>query len=73
VNEGIACKVFSTETLSDVVDGAIQLVGGQSLTVGHPLERLYREARSLRLAEGASDVLRINLARGRLDLDKGVL
>jgi hypothetical protein len=29
--------------------------------------------RSLRLAEGASDVLRLNLARGSLDLDKGVL
>ncbi len=73
VNEGIACKVYATETLSDVVDGAIQLVGGKALTVGHPLEQLYREVRSLRLAEGASDVLRLNLARGSLDLDKGVL
>jgi alkylation response protein AidB-like acyl-CoA dehydrogenase len=73
VNEGIACKVFATEMLSDVVDGGIQLVGGKALTVGHPLEKLYRQARSLRLAEGASDVLRLNLARGRLDLDKGVL
>ena len=42
VNEGIACKVYATETLSDVVDGAIQLVGGKALTVGHPLEQLYR-------------------------------
>jgi alkylation response protein AidB-like acyl-CoA dehydrogenase len=73
VNEVIACKVFATETLAEVADGAIQLVGGQALVVGHPLERLYREARSLRLAEGASDVLRLNLARGHLDLDKGVL
>lgn len=73
VNEGICAKVFTTETLSEVVDTAIQLVGGKALTVGHPLEKLYREARSLRLAEGASDVLRLNLARGRLDLDKGVL
>jgi acyl-CoA dehydrogenase len=70
VNEGIACKVYATETLSDVVDGAIQLVGGKALTVGHPLAQLYREVRSLRLAEGASDVLRLNLARGSLDLDK---
>jgi alkylation response protein AidB-like acyl-CoA dehydrogenase len=73
VNEGIACKVYATETLSDVVDGAIQLVGGKALTIGHPLEQLYREVRSLRLAEGASDVLRLNLARGSLDLEKGVL
>lgn len=73
VNEGIACKVFSTEQLGVIVDSAMQLVGGKALTVGHPLERLYRRVRALRLAEGASDVLRLNLARGQLDLGKGVL
>jgi acyl-CoA dehydrogenase len=73
VNEGMACKVFATETVGEVVDTAIQLVGGKALTVGHPLERLYREVRALRIAEGASDVLRLNLARGSLDLNKGVL
>ena len=73
VNETIACKVYATETVSEVVDTAIQLVGGKALTVGHPLERLYREVRALRLAEGASDVLRLSLARGSLDLNKGLL
>jgi len=73
VNEGIACKVYATETVGEVVDTAIQLVGGKALTVGHPLERLYREVRALRIAEGASDVLRLNLARGSLDLGKSVL
>jgi alkylation response protein AidB-like acyl-CoA dehydrogenase len=73
VNEGIACKVFATEALGEIVDTGIQLVGGKALTVGHPLERLYREARALRLTEGASDVLRLNLARGRLELGKGTL
>jgi alkylation response protein AidB-like acyl-CoA dehydrogenase len=71
VNEGSACKVFATEVLHEVIDGAIQLTGGNSLTVGHPLERLYRESRVLRIAEGASDVLRINLAKGRLELGLG--
>lgn len=73
INEGSACKVYATETLGEVVDTAIQLVGGKALTVGHPLERLYRQARALRTAEGASDVLRLSLARGDLDLGKGVL
>ncbi len=73
VNEGIASKVYATETVGEVVDTAIQLVGGNALIVGHPLERLYREVRALRLAEGASDVLRLNLARGSLDLNLGVL
>lgn len=73
VNEGIACKVFATEAVGNVVDTAIQLVGGKALMIGHPLERLYRRVRALRLAEGASDILRLNLARGRLDLGKGRL
>jgi len=71
VNEAIACKVFATETVGAAVDNAIQLVGGNALVVGHPLERLYRQVRSLRLAEGGSDVLRLNLARGQLELSKG--
>lgn len=73
VNEAIACKVFATETVGSAVDTAIQLVGGGALVEGHPLEGLYRRVRALRLAEGASDVLRLNLVRGNLELDKGRL
>lgn len=73
VNETIATKVFCTEVAGRVVDMGVQLIGGQALVQGHPLERLYREVRSLRLVEGASDLLRINLAKGKLELDKGRL
>ena len=73
VNEGIASKVFATEAVGDIVDAGIQLVGGIALRTGHPLEELYRRVRAMRLAEGASDVLRLNLARGDLELDKGRL
>jgi len=73
VNEGIACKVFATESVAEVVDTAIQLVGGTALTDEHPLAMLYKQVRALRLAEGGSDVLRLNLARGRLELGKGIL
>ncbi len=71
VNEGIACKVFASEAVGEIVDIAIQLVGGVALIEGHPLEVLYRQVRALRLAEGGSDVLRLNLARGKLELNKG--
>lgn len=71
VNEGIACKVFATEAVGEIVDTAIQLVGGTALRDDHPLAVLYRQVRSLRLAEGGNDVLRLNLARGKLDLNKG--
>jgi len=73
INEGIACKVFASEAVQAVVDGAIQLTGGQALISDHPLARLYRRVRAFRLAEGGNDVLRLNLARGDLDLGKGRL
>ncbi len=66
-------KVFCSEALGRVVDGAVQLTGGQALITGHPLEALYRRVRSLRIAGGASDILRLNIARGRLDFDAGRL
>ena len=71
VNEAMAAKVIATETLSDIVDNAIQIVGGQALSIDHPLAGIYQRVRSVRLAEGPTDVLRMNVARGRLDLGKG--
>lgn len=71
VNEAMACKAFSTEGIGEIVDTAIQLVGGSALVEGHPLERLYRQVRAWRLAEGASDILRLNIGRGILELGKG--
>lgn len=73
INEVIACKIFTTEGIGEIVDASIQLVGGNALRTGHPLDDIQRLVRSWRLAEGASDVLRLNLARGYLELDKGRL
>jgi acyl-CoA dehydrogenase len=73
MNEVMATKVLTTEHVGRAVDTAIQLVGGQALIVGHPLERLYRQVRSMRIAEGASDLLRLNLARGRIEFHAGRL
>lgn len=73
VNETIAAKVFCTETAGQVVDWGVQLVGGQALVAGHPLEAMYRRVRSFRFVEGASDLLRLNLAKGNLELGKGTL
>jgi acyl-CoA dehydrogenase len=73
VNESIAAKVFATEVAGQLVDMAVQLVGGEALVTGHPLEAALRRLRALRLAEGETDVLQVNLARGHLDLGKGRL
>jgi acyl-CoA dehydrogenase len=73
VNEAMATKAFATETVGATVDEGIQLVGGQALSDDHLLARLYREVRALRLAEGPTDVLSANVARGRLDMELGRL
>jgi acyl-CoA dehydrogenase len=73
VNESIAAKVFATEVAGQLIDQAVQLVGGEALVAGHPLEAALRRLRALRLAEGETDTLQVNLARGHLDLGKGRL
>ncbi len=73
MNEVIAAKVFTTETLAVVLDSAIQLVGGKALVESHPLAILYRRIRALRIAEGPSDLLRLSLSRGALELKLGRL
>ena len=71
VNESMATKIFVTEAVGNAVDIAIQLVGGQALVEDHPLAQLYQKVRAWRLVEGANDVLRLNIGRGILELDKG--
>ena len=66
-NEVLTTKVFCTEQVGLIIDRAIDLCGGNSLIEGHPLERTYRDVRSLRFAEGASDILRLNLAKDYLE------
>lgn len=60
-------KWTATEALGRVVDRAIQLQGAQALLRGHPLERLYRASRSLRVAEGPTELLRLGIAKDLLD------
>ena len=58
-------KLFATETAQWVVDQAVQLHGARALQRGHLLERLYREVRAPRIYEGASEVQRTIIGRGR--------
>jgi acyl-CoA dehydrogenase len=56
-------KMFATESAQKVIDDAVQLCGGLGVTRGHPVERLYREVRALRIYEGATEVQKIIIAR----------
>jgi len=59
-------KITCTEMASRVVDRAIQVFGGMGLTKELPLEWMYRQLRSIRITEGATEVLRWRLARNLL-------
>jgi acyl-CoA dehydrogenase len=64
--EAAMAKLFATEAAQRVVDAAVQLHGGMGVRSGHPVERLYREVRALRIYEGASEVQQVVIARDLL-------
>jgi len=41
----------------------VQILGGLGVKRGHPVERLYREVRALRIYEGATEVQKLIIAR----------
>ena len=56
MNEVMASKILATETAADLVDSAIQIVGGEALVESHPLATIFRRVRATRLAEGPTDL-----------------
>ena len=61
--EAAMAKMHATETAQLVVDAAVQILGGLGVKSGHPVERLYREVRALRIYEGATEVQKVIIAR----------
>jgi len=60
-------KLAATEAAGRVVDRCVQVMGRFGLIRDSVIERLYREARPMRIYEGASEVLRMSLARALSD------
>ncbi|RMF96538.1 MAG: acyl-CoA dehydrogenase family protein [Gammaproteobacteria bacterium] len=55
-------KLAATEMASRVVDRCVQMMGRFGLIRHSKIERLYRQARPMRIYEGASEVLRLGIA-----------
>jgi acyl-CoA dehydrogenase len=64
--EAAMAKMFATEAAQAVIDDAVQLLGGLGVKRGHPVERLYREVRALRIYEGATEVQKLIIAKDLL-------
>ncbi|WP_164861501.1 acyl-CoA dehydrogenase family protein [Microbacterium sp. CPCC 204701] len=63
IAETSMAKVIATETSARVVDRAVQAMGRFGLIRGSVIERLYRNARPVRIYEGSTEVLLDSLAR----------
>ncbi|MDJ0802471.1 MAG: acyl-CoA dehydrogenase family protein [Desulfobacterales bacterium] len=61
VNASIS-KLYATEAAFEVVDQALQVLGGYGYTRFFPVEKLLRDTRLFRIYEGTSEVQRIILA-----------
>jgi acyl-CoA dehydrogenase len=61
--EASMAKLFATEAAQDVIDRAVQLLGGRGVVVGAMVEHLYRAIRPLRIYEGTSEIQRGIIAR----------
>ena len=59
-------KMVATENAQQVIDRAVQIFGGLGVKVGTRVESLYREIRSLRIYEGATEVQKLIIARETL-------
>lgn len=56
-------KVAATEAADRVTDRCVQVMGRFGLIAGSEIERYAREARPMRIYEGANEVLRLTIAR----------
>jgi acyl-CoA dehydrogenase len=59
-------KVFASEMLGRVTDGAVQVFGGMGLMTDLPIERFWRDARVERIWDGTSEIQRHIITRSLL-------
>jgi len=61
-SEAAMAKAFATEMAQRAVDDAVQLIGGRGVLANHPVDRLYRAVRALRIYEGTTEIQQLIIA-----------
>jgi alkylation response protein AidB-like acyl-CoA dehydrogenase len=61
--ESAMAKLFASEMLQRVTDGALQVHGGSGYWSSSPIERVYRDARAQRFEEGTAEIQKTTIAR----------
>jgi acyl-CoA dehydrogenase len=64
--EAAMAKMSATENAQRVIDMALQMHGGLGVKVGTKVESLYRDIRSLRIYEGATEVQQLIIGKAVL-------
>jgi acyl-CoA dehydrogenase len=64
--EAAMAKMSATENAQRVIDMALQMHGGLGVKVGTKVESLYRDIRSLRIYEGATEVQQLIIGKALL-------
>jgi acyl-CoA dehydrogenase len=62
-HETFITKIFCTELGFRVADRCMQIHGGMGLAMEMPIQKMWRDARSFMITEGAVEVMRMALAR----------
>ena len=65
-SEAAMAKMMATENAQRVIDMALQMHGGLGVKVGTKVESLYRDIRSLRIYEGATEVQQLIIGKALL-------
>ncbi|NNG16300.1 MAG: acyl-CoA dehydrogenase [Gemmatimonadales bacterium] len=60
--EAAMAKAFATEAAQRIVDDAVQIFGGRGVVADHPVDRLYRSVRALRIYEGTTEIQQLIIA-----------
>lgn len=61
-----SAKLFSSEMVGRVADRCVQLLGGEGIVGPHPVPRMWRDVRALRIYEGSSPIHERNLGRAMI-------
>jgi acyl-CoA dehydrogenase len=63
LRKAAASKLFATETCGRVADRCVQIYGGAGYLAEYPAERFFRDARILRIYEGTSQIMQLQIAK----------
>jgi alkylation response protein AidB-like acyl-CoA dehydrogenase len=64
-----SAKVTATQTAFEVASDALQMFGGNGLTKEYPMEKLFRDARAMLIADGSNEILAMKGASDLINPD----